>query len=152
MGDTRPLTEAQVGDRVIIRDDYDNVRAVWTVRKVTATQITAAPASSGSYTQRWSISTRAHIGGTFGPIELPTAAALAAAELALNERAAAALAADEARRRAEYDALPESVKLGRSLTHYLDGCADADLATIPADLLRPLVEWFRDRQAKDGDQ
>jgi hypothetical protein len=47
---------------------------------------------------------------------------------------------EQQRSRAAYDALPEGVKLARTLRYFCDGASDEQLGAMPLDILRAAVE------------
>lgn len=78
-------------------------------------------------------------------IEPATDEQIAAAEAEEERRLQAKADEDDRRRQAEYDALPEAVKLARKLCYLCDTMGENKLAEAPIDHLRGLVAWAKER-------
>jgi hypothetical protein len=133
MNDMKMFDNVKKGDEVTIHDHNGRLLRIAHVTAVTATQFTAGH----TY-----LKTGKEKGGV--RIARPTDTdKIAAAQAELDQRDREADEAEDRRRQAEYDALPESIKLGRSLQWICDCTSEKKIAEAPIELLRSIVEWAK---------
>lgn len=130
--------EIEPGDMMIVRLDGVIV-SICQVRSVTKTQF----ALCGWSGLKWM-----HTGKQVGGKRIATRGSpteIASAESELKERLEQEERDEDAKRQAEYDALPETVKLARSLRWLCDCESEAQLAQAPIEAMRTLVAWAKER-------
>jgi hypothetical protein len=128
------------GDRVTIHSADGTLIGVGTCHRPTSRQVGIT--GNGVTALCYSLTTGKEVGGTryFVPA---TAEQLAHAEAELEERAEERERQRQAKHQAAYNALPESVKLARSLAWICDINGEAKISKAPIDALRAIVEWAK---------
>lgn len=137
---TDSLADLKPGDYLFLPSEpvYGSVVKI---RRVTPTQIVA-------HGTRYNRTT----GIAYGPqrdkfrARPATSEQIAAWEEANREDAEQRSAKKEARLKAEYEALPEAVKLARTLASFCDFNRESVVAEMPIDLLRAAVAWINERK------
>jgi len=141
------------GDRMIVNDHSGNLIAVGRVERpdrykarffVRALEtIHSASGLSGFYSKKTGlmIDKESYRVRVASDAEWATASGIIKSE---NEaRYAQEEAEEERRRQAEYDALPEGVKLARRIEFGVANCSIDKLAKAPIETLRAMVEWMK---------
>lgn len=136
-----PLKDVKEGERVLIRNADGTLFGVWFVWYAKKTQITARHAERTTQCHNFSIKTGCEVGGD-RTLHRATAEEIAAALAEEQKRRADMLAAEDAKRKAAHDALPEAVRLARKVRAWLDGNEGHEPADIPLAPLRELCAWI----------
>lgn len=142
MVDTRELLINPGQYIVVTRISDGRTMAAGLCRHVTAT---VAHYASKSYSRATGIGRGEHKHLRIDPVEQADAERITG-EIIERENAEreARYAADEAKGRAAYEALPESIKLARSLKWLCDCESEAKIAKAPIDAMRAIVVWAKE--------
>lgn len=136
-----PLKEMQKNDPVLyyryVEDGRSELCGVGEAIRVLKTKCNVHPWGE------FKLSTGERTDGTRGFIHRPTQEELFNAKQEMKRKAEEKETADEARREAEYDALPEAVKLARKLEFCCSvNNVERTIARMPIELLRAVVAWI----------
>jgi hypothetical protein len=130
------LADLKEGDMVTIHDHNGRL-----VRTAKVSEIMKKTVRTGHGNPLFSILTGKRIGGTTEFARPATAEQIAAAKQELAAREQQRLARLDAEQKAAYDALPEAVKLARTLGWLFDCNRDEKWETAPVEAMRALIQW-----------
>lgn len=136
------FADTRKGDRLLIYRD-DRLKDVASVIHETPTQLRVK--SRRILATTFSRRTGNGIGSAkVFSLRLATDAEIAAAEKELEAQRLEKEESEQRARQAAYDALPESVKLARSLMFYCDINTEKKLSEMPLGTLRAAVQWIEE--------
>jgi len=128
------------GDRLIIRHENGELTGIGVC--VGVNSMTRCISCPGIGSSLYSATTGIRHGGKYVAfIATPTEIIDAQAELDWKATEKERIREEQSKK--AYDALPEAIKLARSLRYICDHTQEEKLAKMPLEILRPVVEWLR---------